>query len=91
VDWCFLDVDGSGGRDNGLGTPLSDGQMKQQVSFGGWDFWGTDEDGIQDVWFMLAYGYPDLVWYVSKAIPPMAGLSLEGAYATLKQVGFEIG
>lgn len=86
----FLDLNSGGGPDNGLGEALSDSQMKQQASFAGWDFWGTDGDGVQDVWFMPSDGYPDLAWYGSKPIPSVAGLLLEDAYATLEQAGFRI-
>ncbi len=48
----FLDISG---RDNNLGEPLTDSQMKQQASFAGWDFiniW-TIREGLN---------YPRLAW-----------------------------
>ena len=38
--YFLIDVDG-GGPDNGLGTPLTDAEMKQQASFANWDFENT--------------------------------------------------
>jgi hypothetical protein len=40
----FLDTSGP---DNGYGTPLTDGEMKQQATFTGWDFvevWDIEEN-----------------------------------------------
>ncbi|MBN1846591.1 MAG: hypothetical protein JW810_12965 [Sedimentisphaerales bacterium] len=56
----FLDT---AGPDNGLGTPLTDSQMKQQDSFVGWDFVG-DGNGADDHWQMCIDGldYPRLAW-----------------------------
>ncbi len=47
----------SSGPDNGLGTRLTDAQMKQQVIFSGWDF-------TTPVWMMLRpdEDYPRLAW-----------------------------
>ncbi len=51
----FLDPNDGGGPDNGLGTALSDAQMKQQASFVGWDF--------ESVWTICAgVDYPRLRW-----------------------------
>ena len=61
-DCYFLDWMDGGGPDNGIGTPLTSAQMKQQASFVGWDFWGTAADGINDAWFMPPNAYPVLVW-----------------------------
>jgi hypothetical protein len=42
-------------RSNGLGTPLTAEQMKQQASFAGWDF--------ENVWMVCeGRGYPRLKW-----------------------------
>lgn len=51
----FLAETDSGGPDNGFGTELSDAMMRQQASFGGWDF--------ETVW-MICEGldYPRLRW-----------------------------
>ncbi len=51
----FLDPNDGGGPDNGLGTPLTGGQMKQQASFPNWDF--------TDTWTICeARDYPHLKW-----------------------------
>jgi hypothetical protein len=57
----FLDTSGP---DNGVGTPLTDAQMKQKNSFAGWDFIGESADGTNDYWRMCADGvhYPHLTW-----------------------------
>jgi hypothetical protein len=50
----FLDI---AGPNNGFGTPLTDGQMKQQSSFVGWDF--------NDVWHICeVINYPKLKWQI---------------------------
>ena len=55
ADCYFLTESEGGGPDNGLGLPLTDGQMKQQDSFVGWDF--------DEIW-MICEGidYPRLQW-----------------------------
>lgn len=53
------------GRDNSLGLPLTDTQMKQQASFVDWDF--SYSDGNDAVWFMARDGYPILTWQISNA------------------------
>ncbi len=56
VHECYflIDTDG-GGPDNGVGMALTDGQMKQQASFPGWDFDAT--------WTICAgRDYPRLRW-----------------------------
>lgn len=88
---CLLDADSGGGSDKGLGTPLSDSQMKQRVTPSGWDCGGTDGDGIQHVWFPLTRGHPEVVWRVSEAVPSVVGLPLEDACAALEQAGSGIG
>ncbi|MGE5293956.1 MAG: hypothetical protein ACM3VT_03945, partial [Solirubrobacterales bacterium] len=51
----FLAEADGGGPDNGLGTALSDAQMRSEASFSGWDF-----DGI---WSLCeGDGYPHLRW-----------------------------
>jgi hypothetical protein len=48
------------GSNNGLGTPLTDSQMKQQASFAGWDFNG--------VWAICeTTNYPRLIWQIPAA------------------------
>lgn len=54
----FLDT---AGPDNGLGTPLTDAQMRQQSSFVDWDFVGEYNNGAEDFWQTLhGGGYPRL-------------------------------
>jgi len=48
---------------NGLGTMLTDAQMKQQKSFIGWDFIGETVNGPNDVWWInKGVSYPKLYW-----------------------------
>jgi hypothetical protein len=50
-----------GGNINGLGIPLTDAQMCRRENFIGWDFWGSDFDGVSDIWYMSeGGGYPML-------------------------------
>jgi hypothetical protein len=94
-DCYFLDPVDGGGADNKIGTPLLSVEMKQQASFVGWDFWGTDTDGESDVWFMPANAYPVLAWQTEltalRAIPNVLGLSLDDARAALAAAGFVAG
>lgn len=66
--------------------------MKQQASFVGWDFWGTDADGVSDVWFMPKDAYPVLAWQTEitglRVIPNVSGLPLAEAQAALIAAGF---
>jgi hypothetical protein len=91
-DCYFLAPSDGGGPDNGIGSPLTSAQMKQQVSFAGWDFWGTALDGGNDLWFMPAHAYPVLVWQTGttglRTVPDVAGLSLDKAKAALTAGGF---
>jgi hypothetical protein len=52
------------GPNNGLGTPLTDTQMKQRASFIGWDFTNETANGTNDYWRMCVDGvdYPRLNW-----------------------------
>ncbi len=88
----FLD---SAGPDNGIGTPLTSAQMKRQASFVGWDFWGTAADGMDDCWFMPPNAYPALIWQTDitglRAVPNVAGLSLDEAKAVLAAARFAAG
>jgi The GLUG motif len=51
------------GLNNGYAEPLTDAEMKQQSSFGGWDF-ASDSNGTEDFWKMCldGYEYPRLTW-----------------------------
>jgi len=54
ISGCYFLI--TSGPDNGLGTPLTDGQMKQQSSFVGWDF-------TTPVWKICNHtNYPKLAW-----------------------------
>ncbi len=56
-DCYFLDV---AGPNNGLGTPLTDTQMKQQGSFVDWDF--------NDIWHICeGTNYPKFIWQLLPA------------------------
>ncbi|MCX5632333.1 MAG: hypothetical protein NTW93_01435 [Phycisphaerae bacterium] len=48
---------------NGYGTPLTVGQMKQQNSFAGWDFVWETANGTDDIWAICEdVNYPKLTW-----------------------------
>jgi len=57
----FLDPIDGGGPDNGIGTPLTDAQMKQQNSFANWDFTDETANGTSEIWQVpTGGGYPVL-------------------------------
>jgi hypothetical protein len=59
----FLDPNDGGGPDNGLGTPLTDTQMKKQASFVGWDFVNETINGSDDIWTIKEdVRYPEFAW-----------------------------
>jgi hypothetical protein len=58
ISSCYFLI--TSGPDNGLGTPLTDEQMKQQSSFVGWNF--------NDVWQICeTTNYPKLIWQIPQA------------------------
>jgi hypothetical protein len=60
ISGCYFLV--TSGPNNGFGTPLTDGEMKQQSSFVGWDFiesWGI-EDNQTRPFLKLTYSVGDL-------------------------------
>jgi hypothetical protein len=58
---CYFLLDA--GPDNGLGTPLTDAQLKQQDSFDGWDFVWETVNGPNDIWAICeGVSYPKLAW-----------------------------
>lgn len=67
ISSCYFLV--TSGPDNGLGTPLTDAQMKQQSSFTGWDFTNEMDNGTNDYWRMCVGGveYPLLWWQFNTA------------------------
>lgn len=75
-----------------IGTPLTAAQMMQQASFSGWDFWGTDADGVDNRWFMPADSFPVLAWQTEvtglRRVPDVSGLPLERARTSLIAAGF---
>lgn len=91
----FLASADGGGPDNKIGTPLTAAQMMQQASFSGWDFWGTDVDGIGDRWFLPADSFPVLVWQTEvtglRRVPNVTGLPLDRARSVLAAAGFVLG
>ena len=57
----FLDPIDGGGPDNGVGTPLTDAQMRQQANFANWDFTDETANGTSQIWEMpTGGGYPEL-------------------------------
>lgn len=87
----FLARSDGGGSGRGWGTALDAGQMTQQGSFVGFDFWGTRLDGSSDDWFMPQDSPPILVWQTEQtglqAIPDIKGLTPEDARRVLEQAG----
>jgi hypothetical protein len=62
----------SGAPSNGLGMPLSDEQMKHQISFYGWDFVGETIYGTTDIWTIdEGIDYPKFSWQSNT--PPQTG------------------
>jgi hypothetical protein len=56
------------GRNNSLGTQLSEEQMKERGSFVGWDFVGETANGAGDIWWILeGQDYPRLQWEQAEA------------------------
>ncbi|MFZ0033558.1 MAG: GLUG motif-containing protein, partial [Sedimentisphaerales bacterium] len=59
ISHCYF-LTGSG-PNNGLGTPLTDAQMKQQSSFVGLDFVGETANGTDNIWAIIeGIDYPKL-------------------------------
>ena len=57
VENCYFLAPGyGGGPDNGLGSPLTHGQMCRPESFIGWDFAGETINGTRDVWTICVCG-----------------------------------
>jgi hypothetical protein len=77
-----------------VGQPLLDPQMRQQVSFSGWDFWGTAVDGPNDVWLMPLGGYPLLMWQCGAEnlamVAEASGLTADEAVTRLHQAGINV-
>ena len=62
ISSCYFLI--TSGPNNGYGTPLTDGQMKQQSNFIGWDFTNETVNGTNNYWRMCVDGvdYPQLNW-----------------------------
>ncbi len=77
------------------GWPLSDGEMRRQESFLGWDFAGSPSDGSVDRGFMPDANYPILSWQADldglRPIPDISALPLDWARAELELAGFVVG
>jgi hypothetical protein len=70
----FLSPADGGGPDNGIGTALTDQQMRQRSSFEGWDFGPEPEDGVADFWSIPDdVGYPALTLLDGYQPPAIAG------------------
>ena len=66
TDCYFLD---SAGPNNGLGTPLTAAEMKQQASFANWDFVGETQNGTDDIWDIYeTLSYPYFSWQQFSAV-----------------------
>jgi hypothetical protein len=65
ISGCYFLI--TSGPTNGLGTPKTDAQMKQQSSFLGWDFTNETANGANDYWRMCVDGlyYPHFRWEYS--------------------------
>jgi hypothetical protein len=70
----FLSPADGGGPDNGIGTALTDTQMRQQVNFVTWDFQGNASDGETEIW-QINGGYPVLNWQVPVGMRQLVVLS----------------
>ncbi len=93
VSFCYyLPVEGRPELDNGIGTALTDDQMRRPESFGGWEFYGTSPTGKNNPWFMPASGYPVLTWQSDRTgvhlIPEVTGLTEDKAASRLAEMSF---
>ncbi|HNS19660.1 MAG TPA: PASTA domain-containing protein [Sedimentisphaerales bacterium] len=84
----------AGSSTSGVGTPLTDSQMRQQDSFVGWGFAGSCGDGTADRWHMPDADYPVLAWQVDweglRPVPDIADLPLDWARTELELAGFVV-
>jgi hypothetical protein len=61
VNSCYFII--TSGPDNGVGTPLTDEEMKQEAGFVGWDFVGETANGTEDIWSIdEGVSFPKLAW-----------------------------
>ncbi|MBN2131123.1 MAG: PASTA domain-containing protein [Sedimentisphaerales bacterium] len=79
----------------GPGTPLTHPQMQVKANFAGWDFYGSDEDGTDDHWFMPDGAEPVLTWQTeasgARAVPDLSGLTVEQARHEIEVLGLAFG
>jgi|GEM_PF-1650467 len=68
----YLRLSDGGGPNNGIGTELTDAQMRQQSSFTGWDFFAEIANGADELWKMN--GYPVLSWQIPVGMQEFAML-----------------
>ncbi len=78
---------------NDIGTPLTENEMIDQNSFENWDFWGDEEDGNKETWFMPEDGYPRLTWQVEGylSVPEVSLMELTLAQELIVDAGLELG
>jgi hypothetical protein len=80
---------------NGLGTALSEAQLRDPASFAGWDFFGDALDGTRDIWFIEQGAYPVLSCETEQTPLGLAvcvrGQSLEDATAHIAAAGQSLG
>jgi len=69
--------------------------MQDTANFAGWDFYGNDEDGNTDPWFMPDEGEPILTWQTEatglRAMPDLSGLTVEQARQKIEALGLTFG
>lgn len=80
---------------NDAGQPLTLQQMQKRDSYVDWDFYGSEEDGIEDVWFMPDGETPVLAWQTQvsglQVVPNLTGLPLERARQEIESLGLAFG
>ena len=74
-----------GGKNNGIGESLDDGQIMTKGSFVGFDFVGDSTDGTEDVWDIVEGYMPKLVWQEGDGY----GSPVSGVATTLAGSGTE--
>jgi hypothetical protein len=72
IEACyFLPGLGDLSWNNGVGTPLTDEQMRDRANFAGWDFTGQLTDGLAEAWMMPAEGGCPVLSQLSGYVPPL--------------------
>jgi len=76
-------------KNNGLGSPLPERQMKERKSYHDWDFPGVEADTTTHTWAMPEGGYPQLTWQAQAVPVPYVYRLPEGrATRLLEKAGF---